>query len=231
MTLADLSYSIPPKSAGEFKVPSPAGIDSQTAGGTIRVVPAAGSPAPAGSLILRFKRGATTVSEAGLAGTSAGSRFHVYAESSDAVQTAVAIANPSDAPVSVTVERISASGESAGSATIDIAAASQVAMFLNQISGLPILQNFHGTLRLSTDAPAGIAVTGLRGRYNERGDFLVSNTPPFQETNSALLFPHIVDGAGYSTQFVLFNRAAGQPLSGKLQFYAPSGLPLELSVR
>ena len=90
-------------------------------------------------------------------------------------------------------------------------------------------------LRLSTAAPAVMAVMGLRGRYNERGDFLITATPPAEEINAAAnvfpVFPHIVDGGGYSTQFVLFRAMPAQAPSGSLQFYTQSGQPLELSLR
>ena len=48
---------------------------------------------------------------------------------------------------------------------------------------------------------------------------------------SATLFPHIVDGAGYSTQFVLFRPSPAQNPGGKLQFYSQSGQPMDLSLR
>ena len=77
-----------------------------------------------------------------------------------------------------------------------------------------------------------MAVMGLRGRYNERGDFLITATPPAEEINAAAnVFPHIVDGGGYSTQFVLFRAMPAQAPAGSLQFYTQSGQPLELSLR
>jgi hypothetical protein len=70
-------------------------------------------------------------------------------------------------------------------------------------------------------------VIGLRGRYNERGEFLISTTPPVDENGSDgdgdLYFPHIADGAGYSTQFILFSGRAGQVSSGAIGFFSQSG--------
>jgi hypothetical protein len=86
-------------------------------------------------------------------------------------------------------------------------------------------------LRLSTES-AGVAVMGLRGRYNERGDFLITSTPPAEAiAENDDLFPHIVAGGGYSTQFVLLRAATGQASAGAVQFYTQTGQPLELSVR
>jgi len=62
-----------------------------------------------------------------------------------------------------------------------------------------------------------ISAIGVRGRYNERGDFLISTTPALADdsvaTNAELVFPHIVTGGGYTTEFILMNR--GNPSAGK----------------
>ena len=110
-------------------------------------------------------------------------------------------------------------------------------MFLNQIPGLPRLSNsFQGILRVfalgNPSASSRIAVIGLRGRYNERGDFLFTTTSPIAEgfaTNSSeLLFPHFVIGGGYAMQFVLFSDNGS---SGTIYFFDKSGNPLSLPLR
>jgi hypothetical protein len=73
----------------------------------------------------------------------------------------------------------------------------------------------------------------LRSRYNERGDFLVSTVQVLDEqhhgTSSELIFPHLADGGGYTTDFVLFS--ASGPATGTLQFNSQSGTPLQLQLR
>lgn len=68
---------------------------------------------------------------------------------------------------------------------------------------------------------------GLRGRTNERGDFLITTTPPVNENTAATgaerVFPHFADGGGWSTQFVLFSGSANQAADGRLQFFDQSG--------
>ncbi len=108
------------------------------------------------------------------------------------------------------------------------------ATFLNQISGFGALSlPFQGVLRASSTA--SISVMGLRGRYNERGEFLMTTTPPSDESapgsTSPLFIPHLADGGGFTTQFVLFSGAAGQSSSGTLQFFAQSGSALNLSLQ
>ena len=78
---------------------------------------------------------------------------------------------------------------------------------------------------------------GLRGRYNERlpnADFLITTLPVINEsgapTAAELLFPHLVNGGGYTTQFILFSGTAGQASSGNLKFLKQDGAALELIV-
>ena len=76
---------------------------------------------------------------------------------------------------------------------------------------------------------------GLRGRYNERNDFIITTTPPVAEDEPAVqgetFFPHIVEGSGYTTQFILFSGQPGQAGSGTLRFLSQSGQPLPLAIK
>ena len=104
----------------------------------------------------------------------------------------------------------------------------QIALFLNQIQGFRTLPlPFAGVLRISTGSASGVSVVGLRGRYNERGDFLITTTTPVNEsgtpTSTTTFFPHLVDGNGYTTQFILFSGMASQSTSGTLRFFKASG--------
>ena len=106
-------------------------------------------------------------------------------------------------------------------------------MFISDLtSSGPPLPSYQGALRISTNASSGISVVGLRGRYNERSDFLITTTPSIDETAPPLtgevLFPHIAVGGGYTTQFVLFSGAAGPSSKGNLLFTSQGGLPLTL---
>ena len=127
----------------------------------------------------------------------------------------------------VTAKLYSLDGTSTGlSGAITLPANGQSALFLKEIAGFASMPStFRGVLRLSSSAP--ISVAGLRGRYNERGDFLISTTPPVNENaappDSGLYFPHIADAGGYTTQFVLFGGQAGQASSGTLRFFSQSG--------
>jgi hypothetical protein len=87
-------------------------------------------------------------------------------------------------------------------------------------------------LHLSSATP--IAVTGVRGRYNERNDFLITMTTPVNELAAAvptLFFPHIVDSGGYATQFLLFSGQHGQTSSGTIRLFNQSGGILGVMLR
>src|SRR5581483_10359393 len=118
----------------------------------------------------------------------------------------------------VSFELTDLTGKSLGTASIPVPGNGQTAKFVSDIFpsvSLPL----KGVLRVST-AGSSVAVAELRGRYNERGDFLMSTTPPTNENvappASAIVVPHIVNGGGFITQFILFSGAANQAASGEL---------------
>jgi len=234
------NYSIPARSVFRLRT---TGSSPAVRVGSLRVVPAANTGTPSGVSILSFRNGTITVTEAGVPGVRASSAFRLYAESAGdfarsqagSIQTGIAVANTTDNPATVNYEVTKLDGTSIGlTGTTTVPPRGQSALFLNQVPGLAALPaSFQGVLRIS--AAAGIAVVGLRGRYNERGDFLITTTPPIAEDESAsaaeMVFPHIVEGAGYTTQFILFSGRPGQTSSGALRFFSQAGQPLIMNVR
>ena len=114
-----------------------------------------------------------------------------------------------------------------------IPAGGQVAMFLNQVPGFETLAApFEGVLRVAASG-AGVTGTGFRGAFNERGNVLFTTTGPLSEDAGApgmLVFPHIAEGGGYTTQFVVISGAAGQRDSGLLRFFNQQGNPLNVTL-
>jgi hypothetical protein len=66
-----------------------------------------------------------------------------------------------------------------------------------------------------------VAVAALRGRTNERGEFLMTTLPVGSvgsaPAGNSIVLPHFADGAGWSTQVVLTN-PTDMPLAGTVQF-------------
>jgi hypothetical protein len=242
-TATTFPYSIPARTSRILRT---AGTGTAIQSGSVKLNPAAGNRTPVGLGIFSFRKNNITVSEAGVPAVPAGAAFRLYAEASGffntqqvgSAQTGVAIVNDGSTPATVNFELTRLNGTSSGLTGVEtIPANGQVAKFLNQISGFEGVQvPFHGVLRISsTSSPSGIAVVGLRGRYNERGDFLITTTQPSDESapaaSSEQFFPHFADGGGYTTQFVLFNGSTDQSSSGSLRFFSQSGQSLSLTVR
>src|SRR5262249_4210734 len=190
--------------------------------GWIRIIPDSGSRMPSSVAILSFKNQGVTVTEASVPAVPADTGFRLYTEtSSDGnIQTGIAIMNPSNLDVAVTLESTNVNGSRLGSTSgITVPSNSQIALFLNQVTGLATPSQ--GIVRISATSP--ISLIGLRGRYNERNDFLITTLLPVAEslsnTNGQLFFPQFVDGGGYVTRSIIF----GMTSSGTLQFRSSSG--------
>ena len=224
------AYSIPARSSQKLQT---SGATGSILTGSVRVVPSTGTVSPSGLAIFSFRNSGTTVAEAGVPAVPPGTAFRLYAEASGqfgavgSIQTGFAIANASANVTTVTLELSKLDGSSTGlTGTVSVPGNGQVATFLNQIQGFASLQTpFQGVLRVSSSA--SISVTGLRGRYNERRDFLITTTPATNEaaasSPSVLYFPHIVDGGGYTTQFILFSGLPRQVSSGTMQLFTQAG--------
>jgi len=227
-------FSIPRRSSFKL-ITFGTGMSVQT--GSVQVLPASGSIAPTSVAIFSFRQNDVTVSEAAVPAVS-GTGLRMYVEASGvpkatgSIQSGIAVANLSSNSASVTFELTTLDGVSLASTSQTLPANGQVARFLNEIFASLVLP-VRGVLRITTTG-SGVSVVGLRGRYNERGDFLITTTPARNEgvasTADPMVFPHLVNGGGYSTQFILFSGSAGQSASGKLQFFNQDGTPLGLNL-
>jgi hypothetical protein len=234
---SSFSYSIP---AGTSEKLATSGSGAITNQGSVHVVPATGA-APVALVVFSYRPAGITVTEAGVP-VNSGTAFRLYVESAGTtgqpgnIQTGIAVANTSAASESVTFDITDLNGNSVGlsPASVTLVPSGQSAQFLSQL--FPSLPSpFKGVLRITTTG-SGISVVGLRARYNERQppDFLITTTPPSNEAGTPasgeLLFPHLVNGGGYTTQFILFSGTAGQTASGNLKFYKQDGSPFSLTV-
>ena len=228
--VSSLDYSIPVGSARHFVT---AGSGDAVRTGTVAIVPSADTATPGGSLVFSYRPSKVRVTEAGVPVSSAGKAFRVYVEASDSTQSGIAIMNTSANSATVRIELMDLSGASLTGTTIGLSPNAQYAGFLTEIPGLQSLSlPVRGLLRITSASP--IAVIGLRSRTNERGDFLITTTPPVAETNSSspeLFFPHFADAGGYTTQFILFSNGASKSLSGTIRFFSQPGQPLDLKLR
>ena len=234
--------------AGPYTIPAAGFLRFRTAGtgvnlrsGSIRITPAADSPAPSSTAILSFRNNGIAILQTAIPGVASGTAFRLFVENlgtfnsvPGSIQTAIAVANPTSNPVSVALELYGNDGAPVGLMdSIAIPANGQIAVFLNQIPGFSRLPpSFQGVLRISSASM--VAVNALRAHYNERGDFLISPTLPISEAelpnSPELLFPHFAIGGGCEMQFVLFSGRATAS-SGTINFFDQNGAPLSLALR
>ena len=230
------SYVIPSRTSRSFKT---SGTGTNTQSGSIRVVVSANSKAPTGLGIFSYKPSGVTVSEAGVPAVDTTTAFRLYVENfeSRSIYTGIAIANPSANAITVNFELNRLDGSSSGlTGSASVPANGQIALFLNQINGFQSLpSSFQGVLRISTSSSLGISVIGLRSRNNERNDFLITTIPVANENTAAssseMLFPHLADGGGYTTKFILFSGSAGQSSNGNLRTFAQNSNELSSFVK
>jgi hypothetical protein len=226
------SYTIAPRSA--IRMATTKAHDNIEVG-SIQVSSPQSNYGPSGLAVFSFNNNGVTVSAASVPALPAGTAFRTYVESngtigqSGYIQTGVAISNTSSSAVTVSLDIDKLDGISTGlSATLDIPAGGQIAKFVNEvIPALPAA--FMGVLRVSCPTP--IFVTSLRMRYNERNDLLVTTVPPRDDatapSGAEVNFPHIVSGAGYTTQLILLSPSpAGPNSSVRLWLLAQDGSAL-----
>ena len=231
-------YSIPPR--GSVKLAT-AGLGTVLLVGSVRINGDTNQTLPAALGIFSLTTQGVTVTEAGVT-ASAATSLRMYTETTaagnsvGAIQTAIAVANTGVTAGSVSFELYRLDGTYTGqTATRQIAGNGQIAVFFHELFPPPLaVYPYQGIVRIVSNG-AAISAIGLRGRYNERSEFLITTTPPTRETATASsaewMFPHIVDSGGYTTQFVLYSGTTGQISGGSLSLVSQTGLALTLTFR
>jgi hypothetical protein len=230
------NYSLKPHSSARF---STAGTSANVQVGSVVVTSGLGiagsSDAPIALSIIENRNGGILVSETSVPAAPNGTAFRVYMEAggtngqAGSIDSGLAVANSSSNVAIVSVDLTNLDGAPAGvaPATRSVPPGGQIAAFLDDLfPGLPT--PFQGIARVTTNSTP-VAVACLRGRYNERQDFLMTTTPPLNETvagSGSLVFPHIVSGGGFTTQLVLF----GGQETATLSLYNTDGSPESTSI-
>ena len=231
---SSFAYSIPPGSATRWTTTDQGALTT----GSIRVTPDGTSALPGGLTVFSFRnREGVTVTSAGVQAAPSATAFRVYVEASGtpgeqgSIRSGFAVANDSGTVNTVTLELLGVDGAAVSAPqTVSLAPFGQMSGLLDEVfSPLP---NFSGVLRIT--ATSNVSVVGLRARTNQRGDFLISTTPPSNEAdappNTETYFPHFAVSGGWTTQFVLFSGTTDQTSSGTVRFFDQSGEPLALAL-
>jgi hypothetical protein len=236
------SYSIRPRSSASFETLGPTTIATRL--GSIQVTAAGGTTAPASYAVLSFVSNGVTVTQATVETQATGLAFRSFVQFDSkkpvpgATQDAVAIANTSLTPATVNFELFNTDGTTTGfTASITIPGFGHAAIFVHELFPLFVIPEdtnllpVRGVLRITSFS--SISVVNFRTHFNELGNFLLTSTTTTNEalpsTNAELFFPQILDGGGYTTQFVLFSGVADQATTGTLRFVSQNGQALSLS--
>jgi hypothetical protein len=223
-----LEYTIPPR--GVFRMTRKPAVHNPEVS-LVRIKPAPTSAAPSSFAILSSEQGDITVSTTSIAALPMAKAFRTYVETSGvvgengAIQTGVAIWNPDDGPVSVQLEMTNLEGKPIGiSTSVELHPGGQINRSVNELfPQLPL--SFKGVLKITSPSP--LAVSAMRGVYNQRCDLLMTELPPYTESAlpvSEKIFPHFVSGGGYFTQLILWSTGSAQ--KGSLSLLSEEGTPL-----
>jgi hypothetical protein len=241
LAFGPFSWAQTAASSVSYSTPDRGGMVLATPGGTnpivigyARLQPAA-TTTPTASAIFSFRQNGVTVTEAGIPGMTAILSGRTYAEvSGSSINTGLAFANPSSAPVNISFNFTDQNGNDFGQGVFTLGANTQLVRFL---SDSPFrAASFVGTFTFTGSAPVG--VIAVRTRINERGEFLVTTqtvTPlPTSISTSPLVLAQFAIGGGWTTQVLLVN-TGDAAITGTVQFLsegsaAVAGAPITLSV-
>ena len=223
---SSFSYNIPANGTFVFQTD---GSNTSTKVGSIKVTPDSGNTAPTGVGVLSYSPAGILITESGVPSASPTIRARLFIDRSAGHDTGLAVANPGTSGISVAVRAFEKDGTTpagSGQGTINLAVNGHRARFVAEmIEGLP--DGFTGVAEISSTSPF-VALT-LRGLTNRRGDFLLTTFPiadPNQPAPTPIVFPHIADGGGYSTQFIFIS--ASGAASVNVDFFGSDGAPLSI---
>jgi hypothetical protein len=201
------------------------------------IVPASGSKTPLAYAILNFvENGLLNVT---VEGVEAASEFKMYAEITGdfpaalGTMPAVSLANSLNSPATVTLKLIGFDGADSGlSSVITLPPKGHLSRFLYEIPGFENLPHPYLGILYATTSQPGVTFAGFRTRYNEREQFLITATGPLKSVGEfgPVVFPHLVDGGGYATQFILINGPGGSGSVGTIKYLDQLGNPLNVAI-
>jgi hypothetical protein len=183
-----------------------------------------------GAGIFSYTSNGYLTTETGIASAAVTTHARIVVDISRGHDSGLAVSATGDAPLSIVLAAYQQDGVTpAGDlgATLNLPGNGHKAGFVWQwISGLPA--EFQGVLDISAATP--FAALTLRTLMNERRDYLLTTFPVADMTRPApapLIFPHLADGGGYQTEFILLG--TGNAARARMKFFLPDGSPLGIA--
>jgi len=229
-------------SSRSFNISSRGGASVRTDGrgpaaiaGHARVQGTGGDAPPAALALLAYRPGGILVSEAAVSAVATVQSGRFFVEIGDSVNTGLAIANPGSQAATVNYFLSGSSGTQIHSGSVVVPANGQIAAFVDQPAFYtrgPFSPPITDARTMTFTSSVPVSVLAIRGRTNERSEFLVSPLPVSDlsaSTTEIAYIPDFADGGGWSTQVALTN-TSDDVMTGSVQFVSPSGQPLTLTV-
>ena len=222
---SSFAYSILP--GGVYRLQTD-GFPMDVKAGWVRLTPDAGTSTPIGSGVFGYNPDKIMISESGIPSAVATTHARVFVDLSSNHDTGLAMANTTAAHASIAINAFHNDGFTPAGNIHDplpLLPNGYSAAFANEfVTGLPT--GFTGVLDISSETP--FAALTLRTLMNERNEFLMTTFPVADanaEAPSPIVFPQVVDGGGYITEFILIS--AGGEASTALRFYDENGTPAD----
>jgi photosystem II stability/assembly factor-like uncharacterized protein len=217
-------YSIPVGGVFRFQTD---GFPASARAGWVLLTPDAGTSTPVGSGVFSYSNGGILVSESGIPAAATTTHARVYVDLSQGHDTGLAIANPASTNAGITIKAYQADGVTAigtSQGPLQLPSNGHIAKFATElIAGLPA--GFTGVLDITSATP--FAALTLRSLNNERNDFLMTTFPIADADRTApspVVFPHIADGGGFMTEFILLDASGASRTT--LSFFDNEGRQL-----
>jgi hypothetical protein len=197
--------------------------------GSAQVLPDIGTSTPVGAGLLSHEVAGTLITEAAIPSALPTTHARLYIDRSTGHDTGLAISAPDGLPVNVILKAFEKDGSTpVGAGVLNLSGYGQVAKFVSEwVPSIP--EGFTGVLDISSTTP--FAALTLRSLTNSRGDFLLT-TFPIADLNrpapAPMVFPQIVEGGGYTMQFILLS--SGGEANTTLSFFADDGSPLTVGI-
>jgi hypothetical protein len=208
--------------------------------GSVHIVPFQGTFTPQSHIILSRRELGITKLQTDVPGGLPATTFRMYVESlpgfetgvPGSARTGIALANPGAAAATVRLDLTNFSGGLQASTTTQIPPGGEVVQMVNDFPGFGTLpQTFQGVLKLTVLSGTGVLASSFRASYNPNGNLLATTTGPLSENAGLpglLVFPHIAEGGGYITRFIIVGSLSGQSNAGVLRFFNETGTPVNL---
>ncbi|MBZ5555276.1 MAG: S53 family peptidase [Acidobacteriia bacterium] len=223
---SSFAYAIP---SGGLYLFETDGAPAWVSSGSVQVIPDRLRSTPMGAGLFGFAQDGIIVTESGIPAATLTTHARIFVDRSVGHDTGLAVANPSGNPIQLKLNAFERNGVSwVGKGSLELRPAGHQSRFVGELlaGGLP--DNFTGIVDISSGTP--FAALTLRTLNNSRGEFLLTTFPvgdALQSPPSSLIFPQIVDGAGYQTQFILLN--SGPLANIRLNLFADDGTAVLLS--